>query len=56
MSRTGMGERVASAVRKLWVALPESWRSPSHPANPTAKIQLAYVRLPFHASEGNGQG
>ena len=25
-------------------------------ANPTAKIQLAYVQAPFHASEDNGQG
>ena len=24
--------------------------------NPTAKIQLAYVQAPFHASEDNGQG
>jgi hypothetical protein len=25
-------------------------------ADPTAKIQLAYVQAPFHASEDNGQG
>jgi hypothetical protein len=24
--------------------------------NPTAKIQLAHVQAPFHASEDNGQG